>query len=498
MSTTVTPTNGTTAGTLEHLDPKTLTIGTNVRLDPRLDKAFLASIKQRGVLIPIVAYRDGDQVIVDKGQRRALAAVHTGRQTVPVLIVDVPGEADRIIDQYAENAHRAALNTAEEIAVFEQLAAIGLSPANIAKNTAQTRRHVDAALSASQSELAKKAAQRWDFLTLEHAAVLAEFEGDQDAVKQLVQAAQRGQFAHTAQQLRDDRAEQAAYDQAANELTSAGITLIGQPSWDDKQTSPLTRLTHDGSQLNHDNHHDCPGHAAYLSQRWIYQEDAPDIEEDEGHGPQAHKGEEQDAAAPQRGWVAVYVCINPAKYGHTDAQASRPQPKRAADMTDTERRAARSERHDVIQSNKAWDSAQTVRREWLKTFLTRKNAPKGTAAFMAQGLTRAEDAITKALDHGNHLARELFGLTGAAFGRRGGLAEQLTSASETRAQVIALGVLLAAYEENTGRHSWRHIDEATQRYLLFLHANGYELSTVERRACGQQLHTGQPGEESER
>jgi len=46
--------------------------------------------------------------------------------------------------------------------------------------------------------------------------------------------------------------------------------------------------------------------------------------------------------------------------------------------------------------------------------------------------------------------------------------------------------VLAAYEDATGKHSWRHLDPATARYLHFLTDAGYTHSPVEHLACSQQ------------
>ncbi len=45
------------AVTVEHIDPWCLLVDVNVRHDTRLDKDFVASIKEHGVLVPIVAVR---------------------------------------------------------------------------------------------------------------------------------------------------------------------------------------------------------------------------------------------------------------------------------------------------------------------------------------------------------------------------------------------------------------------------------------------------------
>jgi len=58
-------------------------------------------------------------------------------------------------------------------------------------------------------------------------------------------------------------------------------------------------------------------------------------------------------------------------------------------------------------------------------------------------------------------------------------------ASEARAHVLTLGVVLAAYEAATSVQSWHTVQVATSRYLTYLDECGYTLSDVERRACGQ-------------
>ena len=153
-------------------------------------------------------------------------------------------------------------------------------------------------------------------------------------------------------------------------------------------------------------------------------------------------------------------------------------------MTEDEREAARVERRDVIESNKAWDSATTVRRDWLHNWLTRKTAPKGTASFLA--VSTAEDADTLAAIGGNHLAANLLGAPDAdQFGRSQAITSMIETAGDARAQVIHLALALAAYEAATSRDDWRHPIPRTSRYLTHLATLGYTLSAVEQRAVAQ-------------
>jgi ParB family chromosome partitioning protein len=72
------------APTVELLDPNTLLVDLNVRHAARLDQAFLASIKEHGVLVPIVAARTAaGGVRVRFGHRRTLAAVEAASRPCP-------------------------------------------------------------------------------------------------------------------------------------------------------------------------------------------------------------------------------------------------------------------------------------------------------------------------------------------------------------------------------------------------------------------------------
>ena len=56
-----------TTPTLEMLDPATLTVDINVRKDAALTADFIASIKEHGVMEPVIAHRkdDGDRARPD-------------------------------------------------------------------------------------------------------------------------------------------------------------------------------------------------------------------------------------------------------------------------------------------------------------------------------------------------------------------------------------------------------------------------------------------------
>ncbi len=93
------------------------------------------------------------------------------------------------------------------------------------------------------------------------------------------------------------------------------------------------------------------------------------------------------------------------------------------------------------------NSSVEVRRTWLRTFLARKTPPKGGAAFVAAALAQNADTLARA--GGNHLAADLLGCQAATYGRSQDLADLIDKATEPRAQVLTLALVLAGYEDDT-------------------------------------------------
>jgi ParB/RepB/Spo0J family partition protein len=163
-----------------HIDLTTLTIEANVRTTATLGKDFVASIKEHGVLVPIVAVRTGDGTLhVRAGQRRTLGAIEAGVASIPVRIIDATCDADRIVQQIIENDQRLALVDADRIAGFEQLSLMGLSAAQIARRAHTKKATVEHALTVAATTLTAAATHKYG-LTLdlvERARQLAGLKG---------------------------------------------------------------------------------------------------------------------------------------------------------------------------------------------------------------------------------------------------------------------------------------------------------------------------------
>lgn len=485
-------------GRLALVDPNTLELEVNTRLDANLDPHFCASIRDRGVQEPITVRRrasDGT-LIVRTGQRRTLAAVRVGLSQVPVIISPEPasedgddvdtgsedyraGQAERIVEQLVENQHRRGIADAEEVAAHQQLLGLGFKPADIAKVVRTKADRVRATTQAAQSARAVAIGSRYE-LDLVQMSVIAEFEDDDEAVKQLTVVAVREpeRFRHVAQWLRDERAAQQVYAAAVAELTEAGVPVIDR---DDDRFAAATELFRlrpsaddpDDTVLEEEVHRDCPGHAAEVVTVRHY-----------GQDPQAR---------------VRWLCLDPAEHGHAPLResmrtltraggvvAGESEEERAAREA-REKEAARIERRRVIANNKAWASAETVRREWMAELLAKKSAPKGAAVYVAAELGQGAHALRKAMESGNSLACELLGLAapdggGYYSGRVNPLAEAARATSTARATMLSLAFVLGAYEAGTHQGNWRNADPATQRYLSQLREWGYPLSEVEQLA----------------
>jgi ParB family chromosome partitioning protein len=168
-------------GTLVHLDPTSLVLGDNVREYPNLDKPFLDSIAEHGVLVPLTAIRRHDGVVeVRNGQRRTVAARKIGLSTVPVYVLPAAGAdtaaetIDRIVHQMVTNDHKRDLSDAQRARGIQQMIDAGLSVTKVSKKLALGKDTVKAAQTAATSSVALEALEGGQ-ISLVEAAALTEF-----------------------------------------------------------------------------------------------------------------------------------------------------------------------------------------------------------------------------------------------------------------------------------------------------------------------------------
>lgn len=515
-------------GTLEHLDPATLEIGENVRDEAVLDKSFLASIAENGVLTPITAVRSADNpdvIRVRNGQMRTLAARELGLTTVPVYVLpssaaDASEETiERIVHQIVTNDQVKAITEAQRARGIQQMLNAGVSQTKVAKKLSVKRDTVKAAAAAGKSDAAMKALDTGQ-LSLEEAAALSEFDGDDEAVEKLIAVAGTTRFAFRVEELRQARERDRAYAAAVQDFTGRGYRVIEHddtPVWDDTTCLAIEYLlTADGERATDAAVTD-PAHWAVM----LYEVDGyADAETgeivDEDAIDWTTRGD--DEATPEEGLRHVNSVVQTTFYspdwycldyqaaglqlGHqvsargaqdtttvqdeadvTDADAQQAREEAAA--AEAQRAAElRRERRKVIALNRMAEAAAHVRQEFVTKLLTRKTPPKGAAIFVADCLVRDPGLIKEF--HGATQTAKLLGADSTAAVKK--LVSELAPTADGRAQVVTLGLVLGALEARTPKDSWRYRGYDAVKpvdYLRFLAVNSYELTPVEEVIVGE-------------
>lgn len=436
----------TTAGTIEHVDPTQVIVEANVRTVAPLDKEFLASIRENGVLTPILARRDEQgNLIVRAGQRRTLAAREAGLPSIPAFVIEADESiTERIVQQLVENEHRTALTEGERVAAFQQLAFEGLSPQVIARRTATKPARVKQGLKVAESAFATAAIVEHQ-LTFDQAATLIEFEGAEATVAELIEVAttRPEQFAHAAQRARDDRSRAEEVARVGVELREQGYTVLDRdPGYYDDTYTRISELTKDGNPVSPDDLTGIDDRAAFV---------------------RSYYGGDIDT---------IFYVANPKAHGFKKASST----AASGPMTDEDKTA----RRELIANNKAWASAEIVRREWLTTFLSRKTLPKDAALFIALGVTRHRSSVADAMSRGNSLAHQFLGLDNdGSFWAPDKLGSYI-DANPGKAQHVTLAVVLGGIESHTSKDTWRNPTALAAAYFGQLVAWGYSVSEVEQ------------------
>ncbi len=452
----------------------------NVREDPDLTPQFLASVAETGVRIPLlITPHDDESFLVIEGHRRLAAAVQAGLAEVPCVLD--PGRAGDAAGQFLDmvvansDGHRRNFAPVEEAAALFAAHEAGASRTRIRKSTGRKAEDIKTALAAGKmsGETRAAAGDLAAQLTLDELALLAEFDGDDEAVATVLEALRRGLTAeYVAERIRQDRAEAAQHEHLVAELEAAGITVTDGLA---DGAARLAGLLHDGEDLTPEAHAGCPGRGAYF-QSW-------------------------NLAHP------VHYCASPAEHGHTvrtfgpppgggenggAAAAPSPLPDDPADDAPPD-----PGRRLVIEGNKAWAAAAEVRRRWLPQLFARRAAPRQVARFVAGQLLTMPEPLPLGLA-ATPVSPVFTDVTGLH-------ADQAAGGCDTcpavRLPLLMLAPIAAAYEgamsgTEASRGTWR-ADRYSPcprpdagRYLAFLASIGYHLSVIEQAVADGVPYTG--------
>lgn len=103
---------------------------------------LVESIKEIGVLQPVVVRPKGDGYELVMGERRLRASKEAGKATIPAVVRDTADD-DLLRDALLENLHRSQLNPLEEAAAYQQmLGDFGCTQDELASRIKRSRSHI--------------------------------------------------------------------------------------------------------------------------------------------------------------------------------------------------------------------------------------------------------------------------------------------------------------------------------------------------------------------
>lgn len=448
------------------LTPDQIRIEANIRRDVKVDKPFWSSIKQDGVLIPIVveALAEGAYRVVD-GQRRTLAAIDGGLTEIPAFVVDsLKDDATRVMRQLVVNDHREQISDADRLAAWESLFDMDVSADAIARKTKAPKAQVEAARRVVASDTAKALVVD-EAMPLDVAAELVEFDDDPALVEQLTNAWRRWPdgFAHDVARARAARVAEAKRAEVVEQLKALGYTVLDDnPSWSDKSAGiyvdadevytddKLTKRAFTDADIEKGLPADTRGLVYEVRRHWT------------------------DGDFSYAGHAVIH---RPLEHGY-DVHTTGSTPTSEEPVDDE---AAKEARRAVLANNKSWPIATEVRRTWIGHLLQRKQLPAGVDLFAANAIAKQHvwsygdehldvavtlAALTKPTDHANPSET---------------LRHHLTQNPNLAPRIVLAAAIARTEGELNAKDSWRHNSQAgLARYLTALAAWGYGLSELEQ------------------
>lgn len=393
------------------------------------------SIREMGVLQPLLVRPNGDRFDLIYGHRRLAAAKLAKRKTVPVLFNLDADEARDQVRRLVENLHREDLSALDEARAYEQLLALGVTGAQrgLAKMVGKSQGHVSKRLALLRLPEDVRAKVDSGGITVTDAAELAKLVDTPAALKRAVKSGKEGWGGYPAgvkrelQAIEDERARTAA----GAALREAGVTILeGSPPLHNRQDGPYP-LRHLLLQLDLDEagHARFPCHAAVI---------------------------------PNHGSEAVLVCLDPQSHlgGNREAMA--------------EERAREAAQRAELEAARV--AAARARRDCI-TGLVRKGSPDaGAAVLMGQVIGRHPYYLC--IDE--EIVAELLGLAADTFNGRGpsaAIAAYVAKGTRNAQRAVYAAGLALGETAVTGHDA---TGEARKAYLDHLAASGYLLSDFEK------------------
>lgn len=448
------------------VSPEYLQAGENVRRDLRAGKGFLETVRAHGVVKDIDVYVTLTGLVVLDGHRRLDAALALHLESVPVRVVRVDDEAERIASQLMVNDEAEHCNSAERADAIQQLVLLGVPAQDLRRRGIRGEEVAAARAVASAPQAVRQAAverPQIDLVGLGHLAELATdaVEDSPVVAKAVADAIERPeQVEHIVARARAEAEEERILADKRAELEAQGIRAFEDArEWSlyDKGQRLDSLVDDHGEVLTEATHSSCPGHAAvvYPAVTW--------------------EGDQRKVT----GTRVAFWCDDWRAHGHRNRWARNTSGATSGPM-DEEQRKARAEK---IRRNKAMDAANGVRRQWIQDRLLTSGTRLPAVAWRSRlplylfpvlRWTHMRVSST-ALEKGRErLACDLPSL-------------RAVLPTAPAAEVALLTFALAAMEGSIEKDTWtdtRGVSAMmTRLHLRFLEQLGYTLSDVEADYC---------------
>lgn len=448
------------------VNPEYLQAGENVRRDLRAGKGFLETVRAHGVVKDIDVYVTLTGLVVLDGHRRLDAALALHLESVPVRVVRVDDEAERIASQLMVNDEAEHCNSAERADAIQQLVLLGVPAQDLRRRGVRGEEVAAARAVASAPQAVRQAAverPQIDLVGLGHLAELATdaLEDSPVVAKAVADAIERPeQVEHIVARARAEAEEERILADKRAELEAQGIRAFEDArEWSlyDKGQRLDSLVDDHGEVLTEATHSSCPGHVAVV------------------HPAVTWEGDQRKVTGTR---VALW-CTDWRAHGHRNRWARNTSGATSGPM-DEEQRKARAEK---IRRNKAMDAANGVRRQWIQDRLLTSGTRLPAVAWRSRlplylfpVLRWTHMSVSSiALEKGRErLACDLPSL-------------RAVLPTAPAAEVALLTFALAAMEGSIERDTWtdtRGVSAMmTRLHLRFLEQLGYTLSDVEVGYC---------------
>ena len=448
------------------VNPEYLQAGENVRRDLRAGKGFLETVRAHGVVKDIDVYVTLTGLVVLDGHRRLDAALALHLESVPVRVVRVDDEAERIASQLMVNDEAEHCNSAERADAIQQLVLLGVPAQDLRRRGIRGEEVAAARAVASAPQAVRQAAverPQIDLVGLGHLAELAAdaVEDSPVVARAVADAIERPeQVEHIVARARSEVEEERVLADKRAELEAQGVRVVDHgeelPLYNSGQRLDSLVDGH-GEVLTEATHSSCPGHVAV-----VY----PDV---------TWEGDQRKVT----GTRVVLWCADWRAHGHRNRWARNTSGATSGPMEEEQRKA----RAEKIRLNKAMDAANGVRRQWIQDRLLTSGTRLPAVAWRSRlplylfpvlrWTHRGVSSI--ALEKGRErLACDLPSL-------------RAVLPTAPAAEVALLTFALAAMEGSIEKDTWtdtRGVSAMmTRLHLRFLEQLGYTLSDVEVGYC---------------